>query len=106
MQSGGEGGIRTPGTGLSQYDGLANRCFRPLSHLSLPRECSPQNANTLERAADSLETSHHRHRKRRLDQKLEFADFDQGIANRFLARRLSRDHKWQVRSEEHTSELQ
>lgn len=32
--TGGEGGIRTPGTGLSQYDGLANRCFRPLSHLS------------------------------------------------------------------------
>ena len=32
---GGEGGIRTPGTGLSQYDGLANRCFRPLSHLSV-----------------------------------------------------------------------
>src|SRR5579872_836530 len=32
--SGGEGEIRTPGTGLGQYDGLANRCFRPLSHLS------------------------------------------------------------------------
>ena len=33
--SGGEGGIRTPGTGLGPYDGLANRCFRPLSHLSV-----------------------------------------------------------------------
>ncbi len=33
--TGGEGGIRTPGTGLGQYDGLANRCFRPLSHLSV-----------------------------------------------------------------------
>ncbi len=32
--SGGEGEIRTPGTGLGPYDGLANRCFRPLSHLS------------------------------------------------------------------------
>ncbi len=30
----GEGGIRTPGTGVTQYDGLANRCFQPLSHLS------------------------------------------------------------------------
>ena len=35
LRSGGEGGIRTPGTGLGQYDGLANRCFRPLSHLSV-----------------------------------------------------------------------
>src|SRR5580658_8862123 len=34
QEAGGEGGIRTPGTGLGQYDGLANRCFRPLSHLS------------------------------------------------------------------------
>ena len=32
---GGEGGIRTPGRGLGPYDGLANRCFRPLSHLSV-----------------------------------------------------------------------
>ena len=32
--SGGEGGIRTPGSALRHYDGLANRCFRPLSHLS------------------------------------------------------------------------
>ena len=31
---GGEGGIRTPGTSLNQYHGLANRCFQPLSHLS------------------------------------------------------------------------
>ena len=30
----GEGGIRTRGTGLTPYDGLANRCFQPLSHLS------------------------------------------------------------------------
>ena len=33
----GEGGIRTPGTGLTPYDGLANRCFKPLSHLSCSR---------------------------------------------------------------------
>jgi hypothetical protein len=32
--SGGEGGIRTPGTGFSQYNGLANRRIQPLCHLS------------------------------------------------------------------------
>src|SRR4051812_4795406 len=31
---GGEAGIRTLGTGLSPYNGLANRRFRPLSHLT------------------------------------------------------------------------
>ncbi len=31
----GEGGIRTLGTGLSPYNGLANRPFRPLRHLSV-----------------------------------------------------------------------
>ncbi len=30
----GEGGIRTRGTGNTQYDGLANRCLQPLGHLS------------------------------------------------------------------------
>ena len=30
----GEGGSRTHGTGLSPYDGLANRSLRPLGHLS------------------------------------------------------------------------
>jgi hypothetical protein len=35
QQNGGERGIRTLGTGYYQYDGLANRCFRPLSHLSV-----------------------------------------------------------------------
>ncbi len=30
----GEGGIRTPGTGLTPFNGLANRRFKPLSHLS------------------------------------------------------------------------
>lgn len=30
----GEGGIRTPGAGYFPHDGLANRCFKPLSHLS------------------------------------------------------------------------
>ena len=35
MRIGGEGGIRTLDTGLSQYNGLANRRFRPLSHLSV-----------------------------------------------------------------------
>jgi hypothetical protein len=33
--SGGEGGIRTLGTGISQYNGLANRRIRPLCHLSV-----------------------------------------------------------------------
>jgi hypothetical protein len=31
---GGEGGIRTPGTGFSPYNGLANRRLKPLGHLS------------------------------------------------------------------------
>ncbi len=30
----GEGGIRTRGTGVHPYDGLANRCLQPLGHLS------------------------------------------------------------------------
>ena len=30
----GEGGIRTLDTGLTPYDGLANRCLQPLGHLS------------------------------------------------------------------------
>ncbi len=30
----GEGGIRTPGAGFYQHDGLANRCIKPLCHLS------------------------------------------------------------------------
>ena len=34
--SGGEGGIRTLGTGVSPYNGLANRRIRPLCHLSKP----------------------------------------------------------------------
>ncbi len=34
-QSGGEGGIRTPGTGFSPYNGLANRRLQPLGHLSV-----------------------------------------------------------------------
>ena len=32
---GGNGGIRTHGSGLSLIDGLANRCLRPLSHVSV-----------------------------------------------------------------------
>jgi hypothetical protein len=32
--TGGEAGIRTLGRGLSPYNGLANRRFRPLSHLT------------------------------------------------------------------------
>jgi hypothetical protein len=33
--AGGEGGIRTLGTGVSPYNGLANRRIRPLCHLSV-----------------------------------------------------------------------
>jgi hypothetical protein len=33
-ENNGEGGIRTRGTGLYPYDGLANRCLKPLGHLS------------------------------------------------------------------------
>ena len=32
--NGGEGGIRTLGTGVSPYNGLANRRLQPLGHLS------------------------------------------------------------------------
>src|SRR5271163_1467303 len=34
---GGEGGIRTPDTGVSPYNGLANRRLQPLGHLSAYR---------------------------------------------------------------------
>jgi hypothetical protein len=37
---GGEAGIRTLGTGISPYNGLANRRFRPLSHLTAARKLS------------------------------------------------------------------
>ena len=39
-KSGGEGGIRTLGTGVSPYNGLANRRIRPLCHLSGVRSFS------------------------------------------------------------------
>ncbi len=34
VESGGEGGIRTPGRSFSPYNGLANRRLQPLGHLS------------------------------------------------------------------------
>ena len=34
IDTGGEGGIRTPGRGFSPYNGLANRRIQPLCHLS------------------------------------------------------------------------
>ncbi len=40
QKHGGEGGIRTLGTGISQYNGLANRRIRPLCHLSGVRRYS------------------------------------------------------------------
>src|SRR5450830_398440 len=33
--NGGQGGIRTPGKDLKPYGGLANRWFKPLTHLSV-----------------------------------------------------------------------
>jgi hypothetical protein len=33
-RNGGERGIRTPGRGVSPYNGLANRRLQPLGHLS------------------------------------------------------------------------
>jgi hypothetical protein len=41
IDTGGEGGIRTPGTSFSSYNGLANRRLQPLGHLSaaLPADC-------------------------------------------------------------------
>ena len=48
---GGEAGIRTLGTGLSPYNGLANRRFRPLSHLTvLIWGLRPQTPYSLSRA--------------------------------------------------------
>ena len=43
-RTGGEGGIRTLGTGVSPYNGLANRRIRPLCHLS---DCIISNFLTL-----------------------------------------------------------
>src|SRR5437868_3699661 len=41
---GGERGIRTLGRAFGPYDGLANRWFKPLTHLSaLTYECRTQN---------------------------------------------------------------
>ena len=37
--NGGEGGIRTLGSAIRHYGGLANRCFQPLSHLSARLPC-------------------------------------------------------------------
>src|SRR6266568_8935201 len=34
QETGGEGGIRTPGRSFSPYNGLANRRIQPLCHLS------------------------------------------------------------------------
>ena len=35
LENGGDGGIRTLGTGLNQYNGLANRRLKPLGHVSV-----------------------------------------------------------------------
>jgi hypothetical protein len=43
--SGGEGGIRTLGTGVSPYNGLANRRIRPLCHLSKPFKANNLSGN-------------------------------------------------------------
>ena len=38
--TGGEAGIRTLGTGLSPYNGLANRRLQPLGHLTVSTRCA------------------------------------------------------------------
>ena len=38
----GDGGIRTLDTGLSPYDGLANRCLQPLGHVSSARSAQKE----------------------------------------------------------------
>ncbi len=40
QESGGEAGIRTLGRDLNPYNGLANRRFRPLSHLTATSKCT------------------------------------------------------------------
>src|ERR1700734_2815151 len=52
--AGGEAGIRTPGTGVSPYNGLANRRIRPLCHLSGVRRF------ILPRRKRRLSSLHHR----------------------------------------------
>ena len=44
--TGGEAGIRTLDTGLSPYNGLANRRLRPLGHLTAARKLSIRRAST------------------------------------------------------------
>jgi hypothetical protein len=46
FDTGGEGGIRTPGTGFGPYNGLANRRLQPLGHLSVFK---PPKHNNLQR---------------------------------------------------------
>jgi hypothetical protein len=53
MRSGGEGGIRTLGTGVSPYNGLANRRIRPLCHLSDLVRTSVGSENVLAREAEA-----------------------------------------------------
>ena len=43
---GGEAGIRTLGTGLSPYNGLANRRLQPLGHLTVMRTLSIREASS------------------------------------------------------------
>src|SRR5256885_16863386 len=62
-KSGGERGIRTLGRALRPYDGLANRWFQPLTHLSVANrgaKCTAQNANrggSIPRARSLLESA-------------------------------------------------
>jgi hypothetical protein len=49
LNTGGEGGIRTLDTGVSPYNGLANRRLQPLGHLS--GEVNRRDCNSLPRAS-------------------------------------------------------
>ncbi len=45
--AGGDGGIRTLGTGYYPYDGLANRWFQPLTHVSGSRRQARYNGGVV-----------------------------------------------------------
>jgi hypothetical protein len=55
-RTGGEAGIRTLGTGVSPYNGLANRRIRPLCHLSGGAELQFTMALQVDRQSAALQS--------------------------------------------------
>jgi hypothetical protein len=81
---GGEAGIRTLGRGLSPYNGLANRRFRPLSHLTA-RTTSIRCAGTCEiTVAPALAPTKRKNRRHRAGKTVDFAKSHD--PNEFVAR--------------------